>query len=483
MKLSEIIKNFPELEILGKDVEVKNLCIKAQDVKEGDLFIALPGEKSHGLEWEKIAVKNGAKAILSDRKGNEKVTYIVGKNLREILPSFCFSFYGNPQKGIKIIGITGTTGKTTTSQLIYNILSNYKKTALIGTIEYKIGKKNFNSHYTTPESPILSKLFFEMNEENVEYLVMEVSSHSLKQKRVESLSFHRAIFTNIGRDHLDFHKTFEDYINSKFHLIDLMEKDGLLIYNLDEENFSKLRKVNLNKISYSLKNAFADFHLKKYQISTKGTEGLLEIKGENYPFKIPLIGIHNLYNFLAALSCLYSIGLPLKEILESFEKVPQVKGRMEKVDCGQNFPVIIDYAHTPEGFEYVLKTLKELYGLKIITVFGAGGDRDKGKRKILGEVASKYSEIIILTEDNPRSEDPAKICENIKEGIISSKHENFLVILNRQEAIRKAIALANQNFLVAILGKGHENYQIYKDKTVPFSDYKTVVKALKEIKN
>lgn len=480
MKISEILSKFPQLKLIGKDVEVEDLSIKAQETKEGDLFIALPGNKSHGLQWEKEALQRGARAILSDKVGNEKTSYIIGENLRDILSSFSFEFYRNPQRDLKIIGITGTTGKTTTAHMIFHCLSNFKKASFFGTTHYQIGKNSFPSPYTTPEAPLLAKLFSLSKKEGVEYIVMEVSSHSLKGKRVEALKFDRAIFTNIGRDHLDFHITEEDYFSSKFHLIHLLKENGILIYNFDDKKFQGFKDLKIEKIPFSLKKK-EKIHLISFIQSLEGMEGFVSINGKSYPFKIPFIGLYNLENFLAALSCLYSLDFSPEEVLEIFKEMPPVKGRLEKVEGGQKFPVIVDYAHTPEGFEKVFSTIKEIYNLKLITVFGAGGDRDRGKRRILGEIAGRNSEIVILTTDNPRSEDPANICEEIKEGVFSSGQDKVLIILDRQEAIKKAIALANQNFAVLILGKGHENYQIIQDKIFPFSDVKAALKAIKEI--
>lgn len=480
MKVSEILSKFPQIKIKGPDVEIKDLCIKAQEAKEGDLFIALPGIRSHGLKWEKEAIQRGARAVFSDRAGEEKITYLISEDIREILPFFSFEFYGNPQKNFKIIGITGTTGKTTTAHIIFQGLLNFKKASLFGTTHYQIGKNSFPSPYTTPEAPILARFFSLSRDEGIEYIVMEVSSHSLKQKRVEALNFDRAIFTNIGRDHLDFHITEEDYLKSKIHLIDLLKDEGILIYNADEKKFSPFKDLKINKISFSLKKK-EKIHLVSHRQSFDGSQGSVSIGGKVYPFKIPLIGIYNMENFLAALSCLWSLGFEPEEILKVLENMAPVKGRLEKVEGGQKFPVIVDYAHTPEGFEKVFSTIKEIYNLKLITVFGAGGDRDKGKRRILGEIAGRNSEIVILTTDNPRSEDPAKICEEIKEGVFSSGQDKVLIILDRQEAIRKAISLANQNFAVLLLGKGHENYQIIGDKVMVFSDVKAALKAIKEI--
>lgn len=480
MKISEILSKFPQMKLIGKDVEVKDLSIKAQDTNEGDLFIALPGNKTHGLEWGREALQRGAVAILSDRPGNEKTSYVICENLREILPFFSFEFYGNPQRDLRIIGITGTTGKTTTAHMIFHCLSNFKKVSLFGTTHYQIGKNSFPAPYTTPESPVLASYFSLSKKEGVEFVVMEVSSHSLKQKRVEALRFDRAVFTNIGRDHLDFHITEEDYLSSKLHLIDLLKEEGILIYNFDEKKFQSFKDLKVKKIPFSLKKK-ERIHLISFKQSLQGMEGFVSINGKSYPFRIPFIGVFNLENFLAALSCVYSMGFSPEEILEIFKGIPPVKGRLEKVEGGQKFPVIVDYAHTPEGFEKVFSTLREIYKLKIITVFGAGGDRDKGKRRILGEIAGRNSEIVILTTDNPRSEDPARICEEIKEGVFASGQDKVLIILDRQEAIKKAIALANQNFLVLLLGKGHENYQIIQDKVLPFSDVKAALKAIKEI--
>lgn len=479
MKASEIVKKFPQIKMVGEDIELKGLCIKAQNAKKDDLFVALPGSKSHGLSWEKEAVLKGAKAILSDKVGNEKVTYLISENIRDLLPFISFEFYGNPQREMKIIGITGTTGKTTTAHLIYYGISLFEKAGFIGTTDYKIGKNTLPSSYTTPEAPILAEIFFNLKNEGISYVIMETSSHSLKQKRVEALNFKRAVFTNLGRDHLDFHITEEDYFLSKKHLIDLLDKEGILIYNSDEKKFKEFKNLKINKIPFSIKNK--EFvHLVSFIQTQERSVGEISIEGKKYKFNIPLLGLYNIQNFLSSIACLYSLNFPVEEILRNFENLPQIKGRLEKIEGGQKFPVIVDYAHTPEGFENVFKTIKEIYNLKIISVFGAGGDRDKGKRRILGEIAGRMSEIVIITTDNPRSEDPVKICEEIKDGVFSSGQDKVLIILDRKEAIEKAIALANQNFAVLILGKGHENYQILNDKIFPFSDAEVALKAIKE---
>ena len=480
MRLSELLGRFPSLELQGPDLEAASLVLKAQDAEPGSLFIALPGAKGHGLNWEEEAVRRGAVAVFSDRKGALDVPYLIHPRPREILAPLSFHFYGEPQKKLRLAGITGTTGKTTTAHLAQFILARKAPAGLLSTTHYQVGKKTHPSPYTTPEAPLLARMLRLMVEEECACAVMEVSSHALVLGRIEGMTFAAAAFTNLGRDHLDFHITMDDYFAAKRRIFDHLSPDGTAVLNAGDPKVAAIRLPGRKVLTFALEGG-ADVGARDVRFTERGAEGTLDLCGTTVAFAAPMFGKHNIENILAASAVLTALGLSPEEIREGLAAFPGVPGRLERVDQGQKFHVFVDYAHTPEGFERILTAVREVFQSKIITVFGCGGDRDKGKRRIMGDIAGRLSDIVILTTDNPRSEDPARICQEISEGVLASGQQKVLIVLDRAEAIRQALHMANPHFVVMFLGKGHETYQLVGDRALPFSDVKEAQKVLKEI--
>ncbi len=479
MKLSDLAAAFPGLTLHGPDAEVSSLAIRAQEALAGALFIALPGARSHGLDWIAQAKERGAAAALSDRPAGELPT-LVHPDPRSLLSRFCLHFYGNPERGIVMAGITGTKGKTTVAHLVHHALAKEGPAGLLSTTHYQAGEHRFPSPYTTPEAPVLAEMIRRMAHDGVRDAVMEVSSHALSLGRVEGLTFRAAAFLNLGRDHLDFHPTLEDYFAAKRRIFDHLEPEGTAVLNAGDQRVRAIALPGRRVLTFGL-GPGADIHPGKYAFSERGTVGSLVVCGTEVPMTSPLFGLHNLENILAAAAILTGMGRTPEGIAGALASFPGVPGRLERVEAGQKFPVFVDYAHTPEGFRLVLDAVREVLGKKLITVFGCGGDRDKGKRPMMGEAAGRLSEIVILTADNPRSEDPAQICREIAEGVFAAGQQKVLIVLDRAEAVRKAVQMANPHFAVLLLGKGHEDYQIVGGVKHPFSDRDEALKALGEL--
>ncbi|MGM0411171.1 MAG: UDP-N-acetylmuramoyl-L-alanyl-D-glutamate--2,6-diaminopimelate ligase [Bacillota bacterium] len=487
MKLTKLIKvidiEFIENKNKIEDIEIEDISYDSRKLKSNSIFIAIEGFKTDGHKYINEAIKKGAKAIIIEKdieNYNDEIVYIKVENSRKAMAFLAAEFYNNPQKKLKLIGITGTNGKTTTSYLIKSILKNAGyKTALIGTIGNFIGGEKFPSTRTTPNSLELHKLFHKMLNNNVEYVVMEVSSHAIDLKRILNLKFNAAVFTNISQDHLDYHKNFEEYINVKSKLFEQVKKNGYSIINVDDKNSDKIISNSSSKImSYSIKKA-SDLKAKNICLDVKSSSFQLE----NYSKKINLniSGKFNVYNALAAIGVGFSLNISYNNIKEALERVKGIPGRFELVKENQNFTVIIDYAHTADGMKNVLKTITDLPRNDIITIFGCGGDRDRDKRPKMAKVAAKYSDYFIITTDNPRSEDPEAIISDIIKGLSSNK-DNYEIIVDRKEAIFKAIKQAQKNDIIIIFGKGHENYQVFRDKTIHFDDKEEAKKAIKALK-
>ena len=480
VRLSDLVRLIPGLSLQGPDRDLKGLALRGQDAGPGDLFIALPGARGHGLAWEKEAVDRGAVAVFSDRAGALDVPYLLHSRPRDILARLSLGFYGDPQKSLTLTGVTGTTGKTTTARLIHFILSRRGPSGFLGTTHYQVGDEILPSLYTTPEAPLLAAMLRRMADAGCRHAVMEVSSHALAQNRIEGLEFQTAVFTNLGRDHLDFHGTPMEYFAAKCRIFDHLAPNGTAVLNAGDPKVGSIRLPGKNVITFSLEGP-ADITAPAFRFTERGVEGTLNIGGAADSFTAPLFGKHNIANVLAACAALTALGVPAGEIREGLAAFPGVPGRLQRVDLGQKFHVFVDYAHTPEGFEHILTTAREVFQNKIITVFGCGGDRDRGKRPLMGKIAGRLSDIVILTTDNPRSEDPAEICREISEGVFASGQQKVLIVLDRAEAIRQALLMANPHFVVMLLGKGHETAQLIGDTAVPFSDVKEAQKVLKEI--
>lgn len=491
MNISKIIRE--DFEINGEVSKIfKSISYNSKDIKKGDLFVAIKGLNNDGHDFIDEAIKKGASAIVFEKThykpiNNKNVTWIGVDDSRDALAWIASRFYDNPSKDIHLIGITGTNGKTTTSYLLREILKKYgKKAGLIGTIKYLIDEEEIKAGQTTPEALHFQSLLKEMSERGIEYVISEVSSHALSLKRVDYSSFEVAVFTNLSRDHLDFHSDMEDYFNAKKRLFnELLKKDGIAVINIDDEYGRRLvKEVKQEKILYSLENTQADIYAKKYKLMFSGTEIMLIIKGEEHNIKTRLLGIPNIYNTLCAISVALSLQIPMETIKSALIYAKAPDGRFENIDEGQNFLVFVDYAHTPDALERLIKSVRKLREEisnkgRIITIFGCGGNRDRGKRPQMGRIATELSDYVILTSDNPRWEEPRQIIREIENGI---EKDNFIVVTDRKEALKIGIKMCEKGDILIIAGKGHEDYQEIAGKKIQFSDRELVSDILREMK-
>lgn len=473
------------------EVEIKDIAYDSRKVKEGSLFIAMRGYITDGHEYIKDALRKGAAAIVSEEyepseaNNRELTSFITVSDSRMALALLSDRFYSHPSGTLRLIGITGTNGKTTTSYLIKSILdSAQKKVGLLGTINYII--KNgliLPASHTTPEALELQGYLAEMMAGGAEYAVLEVSSHSLTLQRVVGCEFEVVLFTNLSQEHLDFHKTMEDYFRAKKGLFNLLRPGGVAVINIDDPAGKSLAgELKGNVLGFGISGG-ADLRAVGIDSGIKGLSFEIKWPAGNIQIESPLIGIHNVYNILASAGVALGLGISPSAIKEGVAKMKGVPGRFEKIEEGQDFAVVVDYAHTEDALRRVITAARELLdmgqgarekgkGARIITVFGCGGDRDRGKRPKMGEAASTLSDIVIITSDNPRSEDPLRIISEIEEGIKAAGMKNYEVVQERGEAIGRAIGLAERGDFVLIAGKGHEDYQIIGDKRYGFDDRK-----------
>ncbi len=466
MRLSELIDGLNCRVYNFRDSRVEAIEFDSRRVKPGTLFIALKGNNYDGHRFIKQVEELGAVAIATQERVDSSLPQIVFDDTRKIMGRIAKNFYGD-FSNLKIIGVTGTNGKTTTTFLIHSILKKAGlEPGLIGTIYY-IGKTKIKAERTTPESLEIFKLIDGFRKEGAKSVVMEVSSHALALNRVEELKFEIAIFTNLSQDHLDFHKTIEDYKNTKLHLFDLLKPDGYAIYNQDEPVAEDIKKLKIKNI---LSYGFGKDTTIKGIIVSDAISGLkLDIfyKNAKYQINSKLIGTFNAYNILASFATGVALGLDFDVIKNGIEALEGVRGRMECVHDN----IFVDFAHTPVAIGNLLKSLRKYTTGRLLIIFGCGGDRDQKKRPEMGRIASENADFVIITSDNPRSEDPESIIKDIQSGI---KGDNFKVMPEREEAIAYGIKMKNPDDILVIAGKGHEEYQILKDKVIPFDDVKVV---------
>lgn len=458
-----------DYEILQKgktEIEFKGMEYDSRKIKDGDIFVALEGSISDGHKYIKQAIENGAKGVLVSKKVEPEfsVEYILVKDLRKNLGKIASNFYGYPQKKLKIIGITGTNGKTTSTYLLESILGK-EKVARIGTVEYKIGDEVIEAPNTTPESLDIVKMCKKAVEKGLEYLVMEVSSHALSLGRVDMLEFDVASFTNLTLDHLDYHENMDNYFQAKRKLFTMLKDSKKSSINIDDIYGDRLYK-EFGGYSYSLTKS-ADLTGEIVEFHSDGQFVRLNLMGEMFEEKLAILGRYNLYNVLGVIGIALQLGIGKNIILEKLKDIKGAPGRFELVNCGQDYIVVVDYAHTGDALENILKSINELKKGRVITVFGCGGDRDATKRPIMGEIAQRLSDIAILTSDNPRTENPHLIIEDVKKGM---NGDHYLVEEDREQAIVKAIEIAQKNDIILIAGKGHETYQILGRKKIHFDD-------------
>ena len=480
MLLQYLLEELEEKELVGSlDVKVNKIEYDSKKIKEGDLFVAINGFKEDGHNYIKEAIEKGAKSIVVDKNykiedEGKDVTYIKVENTRIALAKLAAKYYDNPASKLKMIGITGTKGKTTTAYMIRDILlASGKKTGMIGTIYNTYGDKKIEAVRTSPESLDLQKLLKDMLDSGMEYVVMEVSSHALDLNRVYGIHFIIGVFTNLSQEHLDYHKTMENYLTAK---AKLFENSDFAIINSDDIYTPRLeRMIKCKTAKYGLDNE-ANITAVDVRVNNNYVDFKMYINKMLQTVTINIPGRYTVYNALAAIAVTSMLGAQMDAILTALSEI-RVPGRSEVVDIQKTFAVIIDYAHTPSSLEAILQNTKRYAKGRIICVFGCGGNRDEEKRPLMGEISGKYADFTVITTDNPRDESPKKIMKDIEEGIKRTKGL-YKVIENRKEAIKFAMRIAWKNDTIIIAGKGHETYQILKqNKKIKF-DEREIVKEI-----
>ena len=450
MFLNEMFPDAPE-------VNIKGISIDSRKVKEGDLFFCLKGLEADGHNFAKKACDAGAVAIVhsDDIEKSEHVVYIKVEDTNAELNRICDLFYGHPSHNMTVFGVTGTNGKTTTTSIISEVYSHKKPCGYMGTIAVRYGNVSRIPNLTTPDALEIHSNLKEMYEHDMEAVAMEVSSHGLAMGRVDSVDFDVAIFTNLTYDHLDYHKTMENYFNAKKILFQNMKKNGIAVLNVDDLSFNELSKsCSCPYVTYGI-DADADYRAEDLKLGISSTEFVLVHKDKRYNVKTNLSAKYNMYNLLGAIAGMHQSGMEIEEILPYLGNISQIDGRMEIINEGQDFTTIVDYAHTPDGFEQIFNYAKAITDGKIYSVFGCAGKRDKVKRKVLGQIAGKYCEKVFITEEDPRNEDIDEISAMIMEGIPEEKR---VFIKDRYDAIASALNGAEKGDCVLILGKGDEPY-------------------------
>ena len=479
MQLKALLSKTPTLLTVGPaDREIAALCYDSRRVQKNSLFVALSGAKEDGNKYIEEAIERGAVAVVTEQEQAQmRATLVVVANARQALADLAAEFYGRPSLGLKVAGITGTNGKTTTAFLLKHLCESVQMRAgLIGTIRYEIGDRSLPAARTTPESLDLQELLFQIRSAGCRAVAMEVSSHALAQGRARNVEFDTAIFTNLTQDHLDFHQTMEAYFESKVQLFTGLaaqpHKKGACVVNLDDRWGQQLL-VRLAKEAPGLPvstfgmGARADFRASAVRTDVGGTQYQLDARGKTYLVRLPLIGSFNVYNSLAALAGAVSLGVDLRTAVRALADAPSVPGRLEPVPVKRQYRVFVDYAHTDDALTNVMKTLRDLNPRRLLVVFGCGGNRDKAKRPLMAAAVERLADWAIVTSDNPRKENPEAIIEEITTGFRGRQHET---VVDRREAIFHAISLAQPGDIVLIAGKGHETTQEFADQTVPFDD-------------
>lgn len=487
MELTQLINSVSSIQITGnvQRKDVADIVYDSRKVQKNSVFVAVKGFNNDGHRFLQEAIAKGAIAVVvednealpDDLITHSQIAKILVKDSRKALAELSKGFYKNPTSTLKLIGITGTNGKTTSAFILKNIFqSNGYKSGLIGTIANYIGTEKVDAKLTTPESNDLNKMFYEMIQSGCEFAVMEVSSHSLILNRVYGLDFKTAIFSNITSDHLDFHKSFDDYLKAKKILFDNLNNSSFAIINKDDKNSEQIVKDSKAEVfTYGISDG-SDYKIKNIIYDLTGTDFTITYKKTDYKIHTSLIGVFNAYNAASAFAAAHCLGFSTEKIVKGIESTPQVPGRFEVLGKGMK-KIIVDYSHTADSLEKALQAIREIVKDKkqVVTVFGCGGDRDKTKRAVMGKIASELSDKVFVTSDNPRTENPLSIIDDIKKGI--SKN-NFELEENREEAIKKAIQSSNDSAVVLIAGKGHESYQEINGVRNHFSDQEVALKYL-----
>ncbi|MCI0405558.1 MAG: UDP-N-acetylmuramoyl-L-alanyl-D-glutamate--2,6-diaminopimelate ligase [candidate division Zixibacteria bacterium] len=483
VKKEEVLKILPEAKEIGElPPEFTGVECDSRKVAKGTLFFAIPGFKQDGRQYVPDAVKKGAAGVVTVNFGLEsEIGWLVVPEIRSALAKVSHLAYRHPADKLVLFGVTGTNGKSTVAFLMRDILKEAgMNPAVLGTIAYEFAGESIPAWNTTPESLDLARFFYNLTQRGGKAASLEVSSHALALGRVEEVLFDVAVFTNLTRDHLDFHKTMEAYREEKLKLFTRhLKPDGKAVLNLDVPEFEFFRKLTKGRVfTYSAEHPTADLYSGKYHFTTDGTEVDFAFKGKKFSLKSQLVGPFNLQNLLAAAATGLAYGFPVDTVRAALEKSPPVPGRVEQVKAGQPFIVVVDYAHTPDGVEQILKLARFFKPKRVLVAFGCGGDRDKGKRPLMAKAAEKYADLIFLTSDNPRSEPPEQIIEETLFGF--ADRSKVKTIADRREALSKMIETAEEGDFLVACGKGHETYQQVGDKKLPFDDREVFRQALKK---
>jgi UDP-N-acetylmuramoyl-L-alanyl-D-glutamate--2,6-diaminopimelate ligase len=433
-------------------------------VKEGQIFVAIKGNTVDGHDFIDEAIKNGASKIVSEKELNISIPYEIVSDTKEYLKKHLVNEYSDIVNKLKIIGITGTNGKTTSCYLIYQMLNKIgKETAYLGTIGFYYKNKKIELNNTTPDIINLYKYLMEAVENDIEYLVMEVSSHALSFERIAGLKLKVAAFTNLTEDHLDYHKTMENYLNEKLKIVNYLDKGAYILLNSDDKSSTKFMERDPLYKTYGLNG---DYKIINHNIHPDHTDLVFSYNNKEYKVTTNLTSKFNVYNYLTCISVLNTLGINLDELVSITKEIYPPKGRCETYKVGKGYAVV-DYAHTPDAVEKVIEAYTELKRNRIITIIGCGGDRDPIKRPIMGNIATKLSDYVIFTNDNPRTEDPQKIMDDI---VKDNHSKNYEIIFDRKEAILKGIKMLEKDDILLVLGKGHEDYQIIGHEKIHFDD-------------
>lgn len=480
MKIKEIVKNINcSIVHIDEKTEIDNVTCDSREANEKSLFFCIKGFKTDGHNFIKDVLQKGCKSfcISENIEFENGINVIKTNDSRKAYAEASIAFYDHPAEKMRMIGVTGTNGKTTSTFMISHILNSLQNpTGLMGTLYTKFADKQITSSVTTPDAKTLQHNLSEMVKAGIKNAVFEVSSHALSLDRVHGIKFDVAVFTNLTRDHLDFHKNFDEYFEAKLKLFQNLKKEtGIAIINTDDEYGIKIPNLIDSKcITYGIKSG--DIRAFDPKVGQKGISYTLISGNKKIQVNLQISGFFNVYNSLASICACKALGISEEESCKALESFTGVKGRFELVKTKKDFVAIVDYAHTPDGLENVLKTAKAISHNKVIAVFGCGGDRDKTKRPIMGKIASDLSDITIITSDNPRTENPDLIIEDIEKGVPEGKKYHKEV--DREKAIKLATEMATSGDVIVVAGKGHENYQIFKDKTIHFDDTEVLNKYL-----
>ena len=473
--------NKHELHNFQPNILINNIEVDSRKVTKGDLFVCIKGQKVDGHDYALKAINKGAIAIVSEEFINTTVPQIVVPCTKTAVSNLAACFYDYPSKKLKVIGVTGTNGKSSTTFIIRHILKTLgKKCGLIGTVEVDNGEKVVQAKLTTPQPLDLQRYFYDMVNNNCEYAVMEVSSHALALQRVANVDFAIAGFTNLSQDHLDYHSSMEEYRDVKSQLFE-RAKEAAIINADDYSGEYMASKAQVPVTYYSCNKSLTNgIFITDINLGGKGTEFVLHYKSTEYKVKTSLVGKFNIYNILLSFGLISHFNINQADIVKAITSFPTIPGRFEAIES-DGITVIIDFAHSPDGLANVLKTSRSICKGNLTIVFGCGGDRDRTKRPIMGEIAAEYANDLVITSDNPRTEDPKQIIEDICEGVRKHNTE-FMVEVNREKAIEYAINKAQKGDIILIAGKGHETYQIVGDKVLPFDDKLVAEQKLREVK-